>query len=233
MHALGLIPVRMKSTRLPGKPLIQINGKPLLEHVYDLAKRSSLSAVIVLTPDLEIFDYCMEHGIRCAPVPDTGNVRTGTDRCVRFLDLYQDCTKEPYELYVNIQGDEPTLRPETIDGLITAMKAWPDVPVGSVCRPAVDLAELYDRSAVKCAVAENGLATAFYRTYPAVYFRSLIHVGIYAFRPQALAHIKKMPADADLEQRGWHLPIGMLEIDYPTVSVNCPEDLARASAALT
>ena len=234
MRTLGMIPVRMASTRLPGKPLIQINGKPLLVHVYELALRSSLSSVIVLSPDLAIIEYCIEHGIHCAPVPDADGVRTGTGRCIRYLDLYQDFLREPYDLYVNIQGDEPTLKPTTINELMAMMEGFPDCPVGSVYRHAHDLSELYDRTAVKCAVnEETGLAIGFYRNYPAVYFHSYVHVGLYAFQPAALAHIKTMPADADMEQRGWHLPILMTRIDYRTVSVNCETDLALASAALT
>ena len=110
--AVGLIPARWSSTRFEGKPLALINGIPMIQRVYDLAKQvKQLDTVVVLTDDIRINDYCAKQEIRCIVVED--ECRTGTDRCATALEMLDG------NMFVNIQGDEPLINPDAVDRLIS------------------------------------------------------------------------------------------------------------------
>ena len=110
--AVGLIPARWSSTRFEGKPLALINGIPMIQRVYDLAKQvKQLDTVVVLTDDIRINDYCAKQEIRCIVVED--ECRTGTDRCATALEMLDG------NIFVNIQGDEPLINPDAVDRLIS------------------------------------------------------------------------------------------------------------------
>ena len=109
---VGLIPARWSSTRFEGKPLALINGIPMIQRVYDLAKQvKQLDTVVVLTDDIRINDYCAKQEIRCIVVED--ECRTGTDRCATALEMLDG------NIFVNIQGDEPLINPDAVDRLIS------------------------------------------------------------------------------------------------------------------
>ena len=109
---VGLIPARWSSTRFEGKPLALINGIPMIQRVYDLAKQvKQLDTVVVLTDDIRINDYCAKQEIRCIVVED--ECRTGTDRCATALEMLDG------NMFVNIQGDEPLINPDAVDRLIS------------------------------------------------------------------------------------------------------------------
>ena len=126
MRAIAIIPARLASTRLPGKPLRPIAGRPMIEHVYRAAQGSPLlSDVIVATDSAEIYDYCRAHDLHVALTSE--QCRSGTDR------VREVARQVPAEVYVNVQGDEPLARAEHIAALLAVMR--PGVSVGTLKTP--------------------------------------------------------------------------------------------------
>lgn len=113
MNTIGVIPARFASTRFPGKPLVKILGKTLIERVYKRAERSSLQRLLVATDDTRIVDEVLSFG---GNVVLTGEHTSGTDRVVEALE------GEKCDIVINIQGDEPLIKPEVIDTIIKYMQ---------------------------------------------------------------------------------------------------------------
>ena len=109
MEALGIIPARYASTRFPGKPLTEIKGKSMVQRVYEQARKSNLAEVLVATDDARILAHVESFGGKA--VMTAGHHQSGTDRCFEAYQLHN----EPYEFIINIQGDEPFIKPEQID----------------------------------------------------------------------------------------------------------------------
>jgi 3-deoxy-manno-octulosonate cytidylyltransferase (CMP-KDO synthetase) len=180
--AVIVIPARYASTRFPGKPLALILGKPMIQWVWEAARRSKRAAeALVATDDKRIADTVASFGGKAVMTKSTH--RSGTDRMAEVARKY------PADLYVNIQGDEPLMVPQVIDGLIDGMG---DAPMATLCHPIEKEADW--RSPEVCKVVIDKTATALYfsrsplpfqRQYnPAV--RVWRHVGIYAFTAPAL-----------------------------------------------
>jgi len=228
--AVGIIPARLAATRLPNKPLLDIAGKPMVQWVYERAKRAKLlDDALVATPDEEIFACVESFGGKA--VMTSAAHRSGTDRLAEAAeDLDAD-------LILNIQGDEPLLDPGAVDALIEAMMRYPDVPMGSLMCPLK--AEEEDNPAVVKVVADQeGFALYFSRAripYPrdreAADPRK--HIGIYAYRRDFLLAFPNMPPTPleraeSLEQlraleHGYK--IMMVETTFSPTSVDTPEDL--------
>ena len=129
LKVIGVIPARYSSTRLPGKPLLDINGKSMVLRVVEQAEKSKLlNEVIVATDDNRIYEHLFSHGKKA--VMTSPEIRTGTDRC------YEAVKDTKSDIMVNIQGDEPLLDPDTIDSLISAL-AQSDTAVCSTDRKSV------------------------------------------------------------------------------------------------
>jgi 3-deoxy-manno-octulosonate cytidylyltransferase (CMP-KDO synthetase) len=184
MQIVIVIPARYASKRLPGKPLLDILGKPMILHVVDRARavRSS-HRLIVATDDERIADVVRGAGVEAMMTSPEHS--TGTDRLVEVA------ARVPADLYVNLQGDEPLVRPEDIETLITGMLADESVAVGTLCHP-ISALEARDPNVVKVVLAENGIALYFSRA-PIPYPRDeldqadyLKHIGVYAFRRYVL-----------------------------------------------
>lgn len=112
MKTLGIIPSRFASTRFPGKPLIDIKGKTMIQRVYEQAiKASSLTQVVVATDDTQIFDHINSFGGKVVMTAETHE--SGTDRCAEVLNKMEEC----FDVVINIQGDEPFINPEQINQL--------------------------------------------------------------------------------------------------------------------
>ena len=211
--AVGIIPARMHSSRLPGKMLLSETGKPLIQYAWEVASQSSaLSDVIVATDNQQIADVCEEFGAR---VSMTGDHPSGTDRIAEVvknegLDA---------DIVVNIQGDEPELDPTCIDQLVAAMQKSPSVEMGTLGTPITSQAMLMDTGCVKIVRAADGRALYFSRL-PIPFYRDgepsdllnpagedaqfmrspwLLHLGIYAYRPDFLLALTQM-APSRLEQ---------------------------------
>jgi 3-deoxy-manno-octulosonate cytidylyltransferase (CMP-KDO synthetase) len=228
MRALGIIPARMASTRFPGKPLAQIAGKPMLWHVWAAAAKSRLLwQTFVATADKEIIDWCEFVGANY--IVTRSDCRNGTERC--HDAMRQLAQRDADEIVVNIQGDEPTIRPEAIDALVRAFNK-PEVMIASLCFRPQTLGFISDRNRVKVLADAAGDALGFQRSVLQTHLWPLYlqHIGVYAYRREVLARIAGLQAQGSLEQEPWTeagYRIRMVEIEAGTVSVDRPEDVVE------
>lgn len=185
-----IIPARYGSTRLPGKPLADIAGKPMVQHVYERALQvKQAQLVLIATDDERVADAARAFGGECLITsPDHPS---GTDRLAEVM------TQIEADIYINLQGDEPLVRPEDITTLAEGMLADPSVQVGTLCHP-IDADEARNPNAVKVVLAGDGSALYFSRS-PIPYPRDeeeasyLKHVGVYAYRREVLQAYAKLP----------------------------------------
>jgi 3-deoxy-manno-octulosonate cytidylyltransferase (CMP-KDO synthetase) len=236
MRTIAVIPARLASTRLPRKMLREIAGKPLVGWVYEAVCSSSLlSDVIVATDSEEILESCRRHGWK-AQVTSTAH-RSGTER------VHEVANSIAADVYINVQGDEPLVRPEQIAALIHVMKN-PAVQVGTV-KTLCPAEEIHNPNAVKVVTTPDGNVLYFSRaTIPfdrdgagTRYFK---HLGLYAYRKPALDLFVTQPESAlekceRLEQLRFlenGIPIYVGETPYDSVGVDTEEDLKRVEEIL-
>lgn len=230
-----VIPARYASTRLPGKPLADIAGKPMIQRVYEqVAKAKKPVLVIVATDDQRVFDKVESFGGMALMTQP--NHPTGTDRLAEVASHYQDV-----DVIINVQGDEPLIDADVIDQLADLFLEDADLQMATVASPLLE--EEYDEpSAVKVICNKQGDAMYFSRSlipYPRHAFINppMKHVGIYAYRRQFLLDYAKMdPTPAEetesLEQlraleNGY--AIRVIKTDKRFVGVDTPEDLERVN----
>lgn len=189
MKTVIVIPARYGSTRLPGKPLADILGKPMIQHVYERAgKVTDVDMVVVATDEQRVVDAVEGFGGRA--VLTSKDHASGTDRLVEVMGQL------PADLYVNLQGDEPLVRSEDIALLVNGMYSYPDIQVGTLCHP-ISAEEAVDPNCVKVVLAAGGDALYFSRA-PIPYPRKadeayyLKHVGVYAYRRDVLAEYSRI-----------------------------------------
>jgi 3-deoxy-manno-octulosonate cytidylyltransferase (CMP-KDO synthetase) len=236
MRTIAVIPARLASTRLPRKMLREIAGKPLVGWAYEAVRSSSLlSDVIIATDSDQILESCRKHGWKAQMTSATH--RSGTERA------HEISNSVAADVYVNVQGDEPLVRPEQIATLIAVMKE-PAVQVGTVKTPC-PLEEIRNPNAVKVVTGPDGRALYFSRamipfdrdnTEPP-YFK---HLGLYAYRKAALDLFVSRPESAlekteRLEQLRFlenGIPIYVGETPYDSVGVDTEEDLQRVAEIL-
>jgi 3-deoxy-manno-octulosonate cytidylyltransferase (CMP-KDO synthetase) len=236
MKTIAVIPSRLASTRLPRKMLREIAGKPLVGWVYEAVCASSLlSEVIIATDSDEVLEVCRRRGWN-ARMTSTDH-RSGTER------VHEVSNSIAAEVYVNVQGDEPLVRPEQISALLDVMRAL-DVQVGTVKTPCPP-EDIGNPNAVKVVTAPDGRALYFSRaTIPydrdgssPRYFK---HLGLYAYRKPALDLFVSRPESAlekseRLEQLRFlenGIPIYVGETPYDSVGVDTEEDLQRVAGIL-
>jgi 3-deoxy-manno-octulosonate cytidylyltransferase (CMP-KDO synthetase) len=236
MKSVAIIPARLASTRLPRKMLREIAGTPLLGWVYEAVRKSALlSDVIIATDSEEILEACRKSGWKAQMTSATH--RSGTER------VHEVSNSVAADIYVNVQGDEPLVRPEQIATLLDVMRD-PAVQVGTVKTPCPP-AEIDNPNAVKVVTAPGGRALYFSRaTIPfdrdganPRYFK---HLGLYAYRKPALDLFVSKPESAlekneRLEQlrfleNGIAIYVG--ETPYDSVGVDTEEDLQRVAEIL-
>jgi 3-deoxy-manno-octulosonate cytidylyltransferase (CMP-KDO synthetase) len=243
MKILGIIPARYASTRFPGKPLALIAGKPLLQHVVERCRKAgALSEVIVATDDARIADLA---GKFCRVEMTRADHPSGSDR---IAEVAARC---PGDAVVNIQGDEPLIDPAVIDAVAGVLGR----EEMSTAATAIRSPEEYDNpNVVKVVVNAAGRALYFSRrTIP--YLRAaasgsvseqlaafpfLKHLGIYGYRRETLLRLVRCPvspleAAEKLEQlRALEngIPIAVVKVDYDSVGVDTPGDVARVEAIL-
>ena len=232
MRTIGIIPARMASTRFPGKPLAQIHGKSMLLHVWMAAGMGSaiLDPVFVATADKEIIDWCEFIGIKY--IVTRSDCRNGTERC---HDAMRQLSNQPGDVVMNVQADEPMIRPESLDALARAFDD-PAVDIASLCFAPKSARMMSDRNRVKVLVGEGSDALGFARSITAAPLWELyrIHVGVYAYRRAVLRRLAGMEPIGDLEQLAWMQAgyrIRMIEIPYKTIAVDAPGDIAKVEAA--
>ncbi|MBM5785260.1 MAG: 3-deoxy-manno-octulosonate cytidylyltransferase [Cyanobacteria bacterium K_DeepCast_35m_m1_288] len=235
MHAgdcLIVIPARYGSTRLPGKPLLHLAGKPLIAWVVEAALQAQkASRVVVATDHPEIAEVAQAAGAQAALTSSA--LRNGTERLLAITADF------PAGYYLNLQGDEPLVNPADLDRLISALQSNA-ADVLSLCHP-ISAAQAQQPSRVKVARGQNGRALYFSRS-PIPYGSSCFeqHVGVYGFSAQALAAIRQLQPTAleeqeSLEQLRWleaGLRIQLLSTQTPSLGVDCPEDVAPVEQIL-
>ena len=245
-----VIPARFASSRLPGKPLQDIAGKPMIQHVWEQARRSGAQRVVVATDDVRIREACAGFGAEVLMTRAEHN--SGTDRLAEVaaqLGLAAD------EIVVNVQGDEPLIPPAVIDQVAANLAANPQAAIATLAEPLSDAQALFNPNVVKVLSDLNGLALTFSRAplpwardefardrnqLPAgVPFRR--HIGIYAYRAGFLADFVAwgpcwLEDTECLEQLRalWHgQRIHVADaIEAPPAGVDTPEDLERVRRLL-
>jgi len=242
LRVVGVIPARLAATRLPNKPLVEIAGRPMIQHVWERARRApGLTEAVVATPDAEIARAVEAFGGWA--VMTSPEHRSGTDRVAEAaVHLGLDAN----DVVVNIQGDEPLLEPESISAAVAPLLADPSLPMTSLMCPCPP--EDRDNPAcVKVVPALNGDALYFSRARvpfprnpdgPAPVMQ---HIGLYAYRRSFLAVFASLPPSPlerteSLEQlraleHGYR--IRMVRVEQAPVGVDTPEDLERARRMLT
>jgi 3-deoxy-manno-octulosonate cytidylyltransferase (CMP-KDO synthetase) len=235
---MGVIPARLASTRLPRKALRQIAGKPMVYWVYQNAKRSPLlTDLTVATDSVEIAQACEAEGV---PVILTGEHPSGSDR------VHEVLTRTDADVYVNIQGDEPTLRPDHLDLMLAPFFTESQTQVTTL-KVAINAEEAADPNNVKVVTAADGNALYFSR-YPIPYDRAgtggvqhYKHIGIYAYTREALNLYHSLPQSSlelseSLDQLRFlqnGVPIWVAETPHDTVGVDTEADLQRVITMFT
>ncbi len=240
MKVAAIIPARYASTRLPGKPLAEIQGKTLVERVYERARECALvDSITVATDDERIYRAVEAFGGRA--VMTSASHRSGADRVAEAAAL---ATKA--DIIVNIQGDEPLISPEAVDSAIRPLLDDDSVDVCTLKTAIRDEAEFLDPHAVKVVTDSRGRALYFSRSpipYASVPFGErktppFKHIGLYVYRRGFLMDFTALPHSPleeaeSLEQlralEHGHI-IKVVETDYNPVSVDTPEDLERVRA---
>ena len=170
-NSLILIPARYASTRFPGKPLVDIAGKPMVQHVYE--KAAAVSAhVYVATDDERIYDTVLAFGGRAVMTSESH--RSGTDRCYEAYTKVKEMLHRDFDVVVNVQGDEPFIIPEQIESLIVRFEE-PAVQIATLAKPFEKNDEIFDPNKVKVVFSTNHTALYFSRN-PIPYCLSLIHI---------------------------------------------------------
>lgn len=245
MSFIVLVPARLHSTRLPGKPLLDIAGKPMVVRTAERAFESRADRVVVATDDVAILKVCQRFGVKA--VLTSGDHLTGTDRLAEatmLLHLADD------DIVVNVQGDEPLIPPEVIDGVAATLSEATDCAMSTAAHPIDTLESFLNPNVVKVEVDANHRAMIFSRapipwprdafkgamkTLPSS-FRALHHIGIYAYRVSFLKVFPTIPrapieATESLEQlramwNGFRVAVLELKENLPA-GVDTLEDLDR------
>ena len=241
MNPIVIIPARMASTRLPGKPLALINGRPMILHMLDRGREAGIGPVAVACGDQAIFDAVTAAGGR-AVMTDPG-LPSGSDRVHAALMALDPEAR--HDVVVNLQGDFPTLDPAGLRLVITPL-ADPRVDIGTLVVPIKDDTEAATASFVKAACAfrdREPIAPALYFSRTAIPWGTgplWHHVGIYAYRRAALERFVALPRGL-LEQREQLEQLRALEdgmriacarMDHGPFGVDTPEDLEHARLVL-
>ncbi|MDB5141241.1 MAG: kpsU [Mucilaginibacter sp.] len=237
MNILGIIPARFASTRFPGKPLVDIAGKSMIQRVYEQSKKCvHLSEVIVATDDTRIYDHVLKFGGEA--IMTSPDHQSGTDRCAEVA-----LQRPQYNVIINIQGDEPYIDPEQI-GKLAACFNNADTQIATLIKKVQNEHELFNINSPKVVINKLSEAVYFSRSpLPhirgqeqqkwLIYYTYFKHIGIYGYRADILQQITKLPVSSlekaeSLEQlrwieNGYHIKVAETELE--TYAIDTPEDL--------
>jgi 3-deoxy-manno-octulosonate cytidylyltransferase (CMP-KDO synthetase) len=235
---LGIIPARYASTRFPGKPLVSIDGKPMIQRVYEQALKSDLDAVVVATDDVRIADAVRSFGGNV--VMTSENHPSGTDRCAEALTIFEG----DWKAVVNIQGDEPYIQPSQINAIASLLKNG--APIATLVKKIDSIDELTNINSPKVVLSNTGNALYFSRQpipfqkgvdisdwlNHGTYYK---HIGIYGYQSAVLPQLTQLKQGIlemaeSLEQLRWlenGYGIMTAETTENTVAIDTPEDLSR------
>ena len=241
MKIIGIIPARFASTRFPGKPLVDIQGKSMIQRVYEQCLLSkSLSAIMIATDDVRIFDHVESFGGKAFMT--SPEHQSGTDRCAEIIESY---TSDTWDAVINIQGDEPYIHPEQID-LLCEVLVEQKAPIATLVKKISSPDELFNHNNVK--VVLNNKMDAIYfsrspipynRNYPeqewlknSVYYK---HIGIYGYQVGILKEISKLDktnleVTESLEQLRWIENGYMIKAaitSLESIAIDTPSDLLK------
>jgi 3-deoxy-manno-octulosonate cytidylyltransferase (CMP-KDO synthetase) len=237
MNILGIIPARYASTRFPGKPLVDIAGKSMIQRVYEQAKKCiHLSEVIVATDNIRIYDHVINFG--GAVIMTSPDHQSGTDRCAEVALQHPQ-----YNVIINIQGDEPYIDPEQISKLAACFNS-DDTQIATLIKKVQNQQELLNPNSPKVVINKLSDAVYFSRSpLPHIrgqelqnwlnYYTYFKHIGIYGYRADVLQQITKLPVSSlekaeSLEQLRWienGYRIKVAETELETFAVDTPDDL--------
>ncbi|HKE09756.1 MAG TPA: 3-deoxy-manno-octulosonate cytidylyltransferase [Candidatus Acidoferrum sp.] len=240
-NTVVVIPARYASTRLPGKPLVSLAGKPMVQRVYERAKQAqTVHRVIVATDDQRIVDAVRAFGGEARMTrPDH---RTGTER------IAEVAAHEPGDVFVNVQGDEPLIDPLAIDTAVGTLLEEPVAQIATVATPIRHAGDIMDPNVVKTVLDFESNGLYFSRapvpwvrdTQQKVHVKYWKHLGLYVFQRDALLEYPTLPQGElekveQLEQlrwleNGWKIRVA--EVPHDAVSVDVPEDVARVEKLL-
>ena len=235
---LGIIPARYASTRFPGKPLVNIDGKPMIQRVYEQALKADLDDVVIATDDNRIAKAVRDFGGHV--VLTSENHPSGTDRCAEALQLF----KGDWTAVVNIQGDEPYIQPSQINAIASLLKNG--APIATLVKKIDSIEELTNINSPK--VVLGNTSNALYFSRQPIPFQKGIdindwlnhgtyykHIGIYGYQSAILPELTQLKQGVlemaeSLEQLRW-LENGYIirtaETTENTVAIDTPEDLSR------
>ena len=245
MKILGVIPSRFGSSRFPGKPLIDLAGKSMIQRVYEGAvKCNSFTKLVVATDDERIYTHVQEFGGEA--IMTSSEHQSGTERCGEVITQFPD-----FDVVVNIQGDEPLVEVEQLNQLISAFEN-PNTQIATLGIAIQNQQELFNPNRIKVVVNAFGQAIYFSRNpipfgaqmlqefwmknYP--YLR---HIGLYAYRKETLSALVGLAPTAlekqeSLEQLRWMFygfPIHVVMTEIETPNIDSPEDVAQILDLLT
>lgn len=254
MRTLAVLPSRYKATRFPGKPLAPIAGQPMIQRVWQAAKSAEgVDRVVVATDDERIQAAVLAFGGEVVMTDPA--LPSGTDRVAAALEALG----ESFDVIVNIQGDEPAMHPETVGVLVRLMAEHPELPLGTVACPFSSAEELFSPNIVKVVTNDLGHALYFSRS-PIPYLRNSQifeqdfrpwmkpeqlalykrHLGLYAYRPEALKTFMKLPPHPleqtemleQLRALAHGMSMGVAQTPYLSLGVDTPEDVPLVEALL-
>lgn len=246
---VAVIPARYASTRLPGKPLIEIAGRPMILHVVERARQASfINRVIVATDDERVFRTVIAAGAEA--MMTSAAHRTGTDR------LAEVAAQLDAEIIVNVQGDEPLIEPATIEAAVAPLVADASIVMSTTCEPIESIADALNPNVVKVVTGSDGFALYFSRSpiplprvetlehgsleaalhaQPELLHLFAKHTGLYAYRRDFLltfARLESTPLERteSLEQlraleHGYRIKV--VKVAHRSIGVDTPEDLAQ------
>jgi 3-deoxy-manno-octulosonate cytidylyltransferase (CMP-KDO synthetase) len=243
----GIIPARYASSRFPGKPLVLIGNKPMIQRVYEQASKI-LSLVYVATDDIRIYDAVISFGGKA--IMTSTSHQSGTDRCAEAVLKICEETGQKIDIVINIQGDEPFIKPEQIEDL---MKCFDDetVRLATLIRKVEPGDDIFNPNQPKVILKNNGDAIYFSRaalpflrdldksswSEKHVYYK---HIGLYAYKTDTLKKITLMPRSSleiaeSLEQNRWienGYRIRTAVTKWESIGIDTPEDLTKANLLL-
>lgn len=245
MSFIGIIPARFASTRFPGKPLADIMGKPMIQRVYEKASEA-LEHVVVATDDNKIYDAVKLFGGKV--VMTSPDHQSGTDRCFEALNSISKDLSRSFDVVVNIQGDEPFIKPEQIELIKTCFEDS-NTDIATLIKVIEDNTVVFDANKPKVVIKKNNDALFFSRS--AIPFirgseesiwssqhNFYQHIGMYAYKATVLSEITELEQSGlekaeSLEQLRWlenGYTIKTAVTKYDTFGIDTPQDLEKALA---
>ena len=231
MSTIAVIPARYNSSRFPGKPLVNIDGKTMIRRVYEQVQLASITKVIVATDDFRIADEVKSFGGEY--MMTSPNHLCGTDRCIEVINELTD-----YTHIINIQGDEPFINPEQIKQIDYHFQMNEETSIITLAKKLDDESEYKNPNCVKVLFNEDNIATSFDRIIKASNQDVYKHIGIYGFRTDTLLELSRLSISDNekrlkLEQLRWKdngYSITVLPTIHESISIDTPEDLKKISS---